>query len=159
MKSPFEFPLWISQAMLSLVKKTIKTLSETQNPHGHSFYITFITQDKKAIVPKQLLSQFPKAMTIVLENQFSNLVYDNNGFSVDLSFNDVLHSLYIPFNAIINFSDKLSNINITLDYNAKIDPKKIPAKSGNGKNTSKNNSDKKSQDTKNKDNIIIFPKS
>lgn len=147
MNSPFEFPLWISQAMLSLVKKTIKTLAQTQNSYGHSFYITFITIDKKTIIPKELLAQFPEIMTIVLEHQFSNLKYESNGFYVDLSFNGVSHSLYVPFNSIINFSDKLSHINIILDYHSE------------AKKDSSNKKETKKTQNSNKDNIIIFPKS
>lgn len=156
-QSPFDFPTWISQAMLSLVKKTIETLAQTNHTYSHAFYITFITKDKKALVPKELLGQFPEVMTIVLENQFSNLTYDKNGFGVELSFNGVLQKLYIPFNAIINFSDKLSHINITLDYNANVSKHKTFKKTSLQQeisSTSKKHSSKKKID----DNVIVFPK-
>lgn len=50
-------------------------------------------------------SQYPKEMTIVLQNQFSDLKVGAAGFSVTLKFSRVPYVLEIPFAAVTYFGD------------------------------------------------------
>ncbi|MDR2008548.1 MAG: ClpXP protease specificity-enhancing factor SspB [Alphaproteobacteria bacterium] len=121
-KDPFDFTTWIAEsvslASIEVVRKAITKLAETHTfgVHKHSFYISFITQDKEAILPDFLLEQYPEAITIVLENQFENLKVVAKGFFVSLSFSNKLYDLFVPFKAIVNFSDKSLNLNIPIMY-------------------------------------------
>ena len=65
--------------------------------------ITFETPN--ATIPQFLRSQYPKEMTIILQNQFDNLVVDEDKFSVDLSFGGVSSMVVVPFQALKAFVD------------------------------------------------------
>ncbi|MDR0483706.1 MAG: ClpXP protease specificity-enhancing factor SspB [Alphaproteobacteria bacterium] len=151
-KDPFDFTTWIAEsvslASLEVIKKAINTLakigkSATKSVYKHSFYISFVTQDKEVVLPEFLKESYPDTITIVLENQFENLKVAENGFFVSLSFNNKLHDLYVPFKAIINFSDRSLNLNIPIMYDSKrLNEKAIKSKKTKGKT-------KKSTDTSN----------
>lgn len=74
-------------------------------PGGHHFYITFKTGAAGVSIPAHLRERFPDEMTIVLQNQFWDLVVTDSGFSVGLSFNQLPCKLDIPFAAITAFVD------------------------------------------------------
>ena len=65
---------------------------------GAYYMITFETP--KAIIPDFMRPQYPEEMTIILQNQFDNLVVDDDKFSVDLSFGGVASTVVVPFNAL-----------------------------------------------------------
>ena len=54
-------------------------------------------------------------MTIVLQNQFWNLVVKKNSFSVTLSFNKKKESLEIPYKSVTKFYDPFVKFSIQLD--------------------------------------------
>ena len=54
-------------------------------------------------------------MTIVLQNQFENLIVTPEGFSVRLSFNHTPHDLYIPFDALTKFYDPSVSFGLVLE--------------------------------------------
>ncbi|HSR56468.1 MAG TPA: ClpXP protease specificity-enhancing factor SspB, partial [Alphaproteobacteria bacterium] len=56
-------------------------------------------------MPAYLRAQHPEEITIVLQHQFWNLLVDEVGFSVDLSFSGKREHLYIPFTALVSFVD------------------------------------------------------
>lgn len=127
-KDPFDFTTWIAEsvsiASLEVIKKAMKTLeslgsSSISASFKHSFYISYVTKDFEVIMPDFLKSDYPDVITIVLENQFENLKVVENGFFVSLSFNNKLQDLFIPFKAIVNFSDRALNLNIPMIYDNK----------------------------------------
>ena len=54
-------------------------------------------------------------MTIVLQNQFWNLVVKKNSFSVTLSFNKKKESLEIPYKSVTKFYDPFVKFSIQLE--------------------------------------------
>lgn len=128
-KDPFDFNTWIresvSLASLEVIKKAMAVLAKegSSSDHlsnfKHSFYVSLVTKDKDVVMPDFLKSQYPEAITIVLESQFENLIVSKEGFSVRLSFSGKPEDLYIPFKSIINFTDKELNLNIPLIYDEK----------------------------------------
>ena len=70
---------------------------------GAYYVITFETP--AATIPDFLRSQYPKEMTIILQNQFDNLVVEKDKFSVDLSFGGVASTIVVPFHALKAFAD------------------------------------------------------
>ena len=67
------------------------------------YMITFETPD--ATIPPFMRPQYPKEMTIILQNQFDNLVVDEDKFSVDLSFGGVASTVVVPFHTLRAFVD------------------------------------------------------
>jgi hypothetical protein len=117
-KDPFDFTTWISEsvslASLEVIKKAVLTLEKLGNSAisnstlaKHIFYISFVTKDKASVLPD------------FLENQFENLRSTQEGFFVSLSFNNKLYDLFVPFKAIVNFSDKSLNLNMPVIYDTK----------------------------------------
>ena len=55
-------------------------------------------------------------MTIVIQHQFSNLVVENTGFYIDLSFGGIRQTLYIPFDAISYFADPYAKFGLSFNF-------------------------------------------
>ena len=71
----------------------------------HHFYITFRTHQQGVRLADHLKARHPEEMTIVLQHQFWDLVVDDEGFSVALSFSGTSEHIRIPFAAITGFAD------------------------------------------------------
>lgn len=78
-------------------------------PGDHHFYLTFRTTHAGVVLPSYLRAQYPEEMTIVLQYQFDNLVVEQDGFAVGLSFGGRRERLEIPFAAIAAFADPSAN--------------------------------------------------
>ncbi len=107
----------VEKSLRSVVYYAMKIVEKQGLPGENHFYITFKTNFAGTIVPQSLLSQYPESMTIVLQNQFENLVVRHNSFSVDLSFGGIRHTISIPYEAITYFADPYAKfgLSFTLD--------------------------------------------
>lgn len=103
--SIIQYDTMVQTALLSVVKDVLQTTAEEGLPGDHHFYITFRTNHPTTSIPKYLKERYPDEMTIVVQNQFSNLVVDDAHFEISLSFNGKLEHLYIPFMALEGFFD------------------------------------------------------
>ncbi len=100
-----EYPKMMENAMRGVMREALSITAAHGLPGLHHFYITFRTEAPGVSISNQLLAQYPQEMTIVLENEFSNLEVTDDGFSVSLSFSRVLQNLVIPFDAVKSFVD------------------------------------------------------
>ena len=105
----------INVAILNVIKDILNDLSESKISTNHCFYITFKTKYPGVDISETLLKDYPGEMTIVLQNQYWDLVVKKNEFSVVLSFNKNKESLVIPFNAITKFYDPFVKFSIQLE--------------------------------------------
>ena len=105
----------INNAILDVIKEILKDLSKSKISSNHCFYITFKTQGSGVIIPDSLKKDYPKEMTIVLQNQFWDLKINKNKFSVVLLFNKKKEYLSIPFNTIVKFYDPFVKFSIQLE--------------------------------------------
>ena len=105
----------INTAILGVIKDILKDLSESKISSNHCFYITFKTQDSDVKISQKLAKEYPKQMTIVLQNQYWNLNVKKNFFSVTLTFNKKKEILQIPFKSIIKFYDPFVKFSIQLE--------------------------------------------
>jgi len=98
---------WIEQALRHVVSQAIEHVARHGLPGGHHFYITFRTADPGVEIPQRMRAQYPKEMTIVLQNQFWDLVFDREAqtIRVGLSFGGVPAKLSIPLDAVVEFAD------------------------------------------------------
>ncbi|PCI33479.1 MAG: hypothetical protein COB54_04035 [Alphaproteobacteria bacterium] len=103
--SIIQYDAMVQTALLSVVKDVLQNAAEEGLPGDHHFYITFRTNHPTTSIPKYLKERYPDEMTIVVQNQFSNLVVDDAHFEISLSFNGKLEHLYIPFMALEGFFD------------------------------------------------------
>ena len=103
--------------MRSVVYYALKIVEQQGLPGENHFYITFKTNFPGTIISKNLQIQYPDTMTIVLQNQFENLIVRHNSFSVDLSFGGIPQTITIPYDAITYFADPYAKfgLSFTLD--------------------------------------------
>jgi hypothetical protein len=95
----------IDRSLRNVVYLAMKFVEDNGLPGDSHFYITFRTDHPGVTLAHDLKVQYPETMTIVLQNQFSNLEVRYDNFSVDLSFGGVPQTLVIPYDAITYFAD------------------------------------------------------
>ena len=105
----------VEQALKNVVYYALKIVEEQGLPGDNHFYITFRTDHKGTVVSHNLKVQYPESMTIVLQNQFSNLVVRHNSFSVDLSFGGILQTITVPYEAITYFADPSAKFGLSFE--------------------------------------------
>lgn len=105
----------VEQSLRNVVYYALKIVEEQGLPGENHFYITFRTDFKGTVVSKNLKVQYPESMTIVLQNQFSNLVVRHNSFSVDLSFGGIPQTITIPYEAITYFADPYAKFGLSFE--------------------------------------------
>ena len=64
---------------------------------GHHLYITFDINKKGVKISKTLKEKYKNEITIVIQNEYWNLKVNKYKFSVDLSFNNIVNSVYKPY--------------------------------------------------------------
>ena len=74
-------------------------------PGEHHFYISFRTDYPGVSVPEDLAARYPEEMTIVLQNQFWDLLPGPEQVSVTLQFSGQPKALVIPYEALTRFYD------------------------------------------------------
>ena len=74
-------------------------------PGDHHFYISFRTDAPGVSAPPEIISRYPEEMTIVLQNQFWDLIPGDDTFSVTLHFGGQPKALSVPYRAITRFYD------------------------------------------------------
>lgn len=100
-----QYDSMVQMALLSVVRDVLHNTAKEGLPGDHHFYITFSTNHPGTDIPIYLKERYPDEMTIVVQNQFSNLKVDDLHFEISLSFNGKLEHLNIPFLALEGFFD------------------------------------------------------
>ena len=99
------YDILAQDALRSVLRRVLSDAAKNGLPGEHHFFITFDTGAEGVQVSPRMRAQYPAAMTIVLQHQFWDLVVDEDGFSVGLSFGGVAEKLAVPFAAIKEFAD------------------------------------------------------
>ncbi|MBR1601502.1 MAG: stringent starvation protein B [Alphaproteobacteria bacterium] len=105
----------VEKSLRNVVYYALKIVEEQGLPGENHFYITFKTNFSGTVVSKNLKIQYPDTMTIVLQNQFDNLVVRHNSFSVDLSFGGISQTITIPYDAITYFADPYAKFGLSFE--------------------------------------------
>lgn len=113
--SEINYDQLINNHLKGVVADALKIAAEQGLPGENHFYITFRTDHPDVVVPLMLRAQYPENMTIVLQHQFSNLIVQNDRFSVDLMFGGIPQTLVIPFDAISYFADPYARFGLSFD--------------------------------------------
>ena len=106
----------IEKSLKHVVVEALKIAERQGLPGENHFYITFKTNHPGTIIPQDLSIQYPEAMTIVLQHQYSNLVVSDEVFSVELSFGGRQQPLIIPFDAITYFADPYAKFGLSFSF-------------------------------------------
>jgi len=103
--SIIQYDAMVQRALLSVVRDVLKNTVKEGLPGDHHFYLTFSTVHPEVSIPAYLKERYPEEITIVVQNQFSDLIVDDDHFEISLSFNGKLEHLYVPFVALEGFFD------------------------------------------------------
>lgn len=120
----------VQQALRTVVGRVLRQIGSNGDlPGAHHFYITFKTNAPGVSIPRSLAERFPDEMTIVLENKFWDLIVDDDGFEVSLTFSQIANRLIIPFSALTAFVDPA--VDFALHFHVDVDgvdePEHAPA--------------------------------
>ncbi|MBR4105880.1 MAG: hypothetical protein IKK52_01085 [Alphaproteobacteria bacterium] len=125
-ENEINYDILMEKALKYVVVEALKYASENGLSETNHFYITFNTTHPGVRMDTALLNQYPENMTIVLQHQFANLMISENYFEVDLSFNNIPHSLRIPFEAITYFADPYARFALSFSEPINTTPKSEP---------------------------------
>ena len=95
----------LQKGLRFVVKSALQEVQQNGFVGDAHFYITFKTNFPGVQMPADLLEEYPKMMTIVLQHEFWNLKVYDQFFNVDLLFEEKIETLSIPFTAIYKFED------------------------------------------------------
>jgi len=99
------YDILAQEALRGVVRTVLTDAAKNGLPGEHHFFITFDTGAEGVQVSPRMRAQYPAAMTVVLQHQFWDLVVDEDGFSVGLSFGGIAEKVAVPFAAIKEFAD------------------------------------------------------
>lgn len=105
----------LDEVMLDFVRKVLVKVQKEGLPSENHFYISFLTSDPLVTLSNRMRNIYPKEMTIVLQNQFEDLLVKEESFSVKLSFNRMYEIVEVPFRSITSFTDP--SVNFSLQFN------------------------------------------
>jgi uncharacterized protein len=108
----------MQEAFRGVVRAALSKVAKDGLPGEHHFYISFVTQAPGVTIHPDLLARFPEDMTIVIQNQYTNLEVTDKDFSIGLSFSGVPRRLTIPFSAIHGFTDPHAQFQLEFDISA-----------------------------------------
>lgn len=108
----------IEKAMRGVIKSALEEIKKSNYKKKYCFMFEVDTQFDGVVLQKDVLSQYPKSITLIIQYQFSNLIIFDDYFSVDLSFGGVVSNVKIPFDSILAFSDKENGFEIRFRDNA-----------------------------------------
>ena len=136
MEDLLDYPRLMVNALRGVLREALSIVEEEGLPGEHHFYIAFSTQAPGVVIPGYIRDQYPEHMTIVLQRQFSDLVVDEDGFAVTLSFNGAKQRLYIPFAAVLSFADPAAHFGLQF-----VDPPTVQETSEDGAGTTPGDAD------------------
>jgi hypothetical protein len=99
------YDILAQEALRGVMRTVLADAAKKGLPGEHHFKITFNTTAPGVQLSDRMRAQYPEAMTIILQHQFWDLVVDDDGFEVGLSFGGVPERLVVPFDAITAFFD------------------------------------------------------
>jgi len=103
------------EALRDVIKKVLEEISATGLPGEHHFFITFRTDHPGVKLSARMRERYPEEMTIVIQHSFWDLTVNENEFEIDLSFNDILERLCVPFASLKGFFDPHVKFGVQFD--------------------------------------------
>ena len=115
-----EYKKFVHEYMLEFVKKILTKIQHENLYWDQLIYISYRTDNPAVILPSKVKQAYPKQITIVLQYQFENLIVNDTGFSLTVSFDGVKEIIYVPFDALISFVDSNNNYSLTFNQSLNI---------------------------------------
>lgn len=100
-----DYKPFIQKALRGAVREILTDVARNGLRGDSHYFITFQTDRDDVKIPDFVRAKYPKEISIILQNQFSNLIVGTDSFSVDLAFGGVASTLTVPYTAIKVFAD------------------------------------------------------
>lgn len=127
-----DYPELVDEALRSVARRVMARVAEEGLPGDHHFLITFHTDHPDLELPASLHDTYPEEMTIVLENQFWDLVVEDEAFAVSVRFGGDPQRLRIPWRAVKSFVDPAAEFGLRFESQAAAsdEPEGLPDEPG-----------------------------
>ena len=116
MTDEINYSAFIDEAMHIIVRKSLAIAAQRSLPGNHHFFISFLTHFPGVALSEKLRNKYPEEMTIVLQYQFEDLLVEENGFSVVLSFDNIKEKIVVPFTSLTAFADPSVKFGLQFRY-------------------------------------------
>ncbi|MEO0329604.1 MAG: ClpXP protease specificity-enhancing factor SspB [Pseudomonadota bacterium] len=103
------------EALREVIRKVLEEISIAGLPGEHHFFITFKTDHPGVRLSARMRERYPEEMTIVIQHSFWDLNVSETNFEIDLSFDDILERLRIPFASLKGFFDPYVKFGVQFD--------------------------------------------
>lgn len=124
------YDILAQEALRGMLRRVLLDTAKNGLPGEHHFYISFDTRAEGVRLSPRMLAQYPKEMTVVLQHQFWDLVVNENGFEVGVSFGGVPERLAVPFAAVKGFFDPSVQFGLQFEEMADAEAQKEAQESG-----------------------------
>lgn len=113
-----DYPELVDEALRGVARSVLERVAEEGLPGDHHFFITFYTEHPETELPAGLSQTYPDEMTIILQNQFWDLVVEEEAFSVSLRFGGEPQRLRVPWRALKSFVDPGAEFGLRFESHA-----------------------------------------
>ena len=103
------------EALRDVIRKVLQEVADTGLPGEHHFFITFRTDHPSVRLSARMRERYPEEMTIVIQHSFWDLKITDTYFEIDLSFDDILERLRVPFSSLKGFFDPHVKFGVQFD--------------------------------------------
>ncbi len=103
------------EALRDVIRKVLEEVSTSGLPGEHHFFITFRTDHPSVRLSARMRERYPEEMTIVVQHSFWDLKVTERYFEIDLSFDDILERLRVPFSSLKGFFDPHVKFGVQFD--------------------------------------------
>jgi uncharacterized protein len=114
------YDLLAQDALRGVVRSALAQVAVSGLPGDHHLFIALGTRHPQVQISDRLRQKYPEEITIVLQHQFWNLEVRETEFSVELTFDNVLEKLVVPYSAIKGFFDPA--VQFGLQFETKVVP-------------------------------------
>ena len=102
-------------ALRAVIRKVLEEVSVSGLPGEHHFFITFRTDHPGVRLSARMRERYKDEMTIVIQHSFWDLKVTETAFEIDLSFDDILERLRVPFASLKGFFDPYVKFGVQFD--------------------------------------------
>lgn len=103
------------EALRDVIRKVLEEVASSGLPGEHHFFITFRTDHPSVRLSARMRERYPEEMTIVIQHSFWDLKITETYFEIDLSFDDILERLRVPFSSLKGFFDPHVKFGVQFD--------------------------------------------
>ena len=110
-----EYKPFLQKAFRGVVRDILADVARNGLSGESHYFITFQTNREDVVIPDFVRAKYPEEISIILQNQFSNLTVGPDSFSVDLAFGGVMSTLVVPYTALKVFADPAAQFMLSFE--------------------------------------------